>query len=130
MKSFIVSKYKALREVWVYSDSQPTEILLAMVNIFLTPIATYMELGPLLLFQLCLIIAGVYQLLCIANGDISCRLRASLITFGMYASTLLMYLDCVGLPTPSHWGWFVLVFASFSSLRRIKREQLNRVWKA
>lgn len=127
MKKLIISKYKALKEVWLYSDSQPTEILLSLVNIFLTPLATFLELGPLWLFQITLILTGIYQLVCVANGDLKCRLRASLITFGMYASTLLMYMDCIGLPTPSHWGWFVLVFASFSSLMRIKREQLIRV---
>jgi len=126
MKTFILNKYKSLKKVWLYSDSQPTEILLALVNIFLAPLATFIELGPLWVFQITLIVSGIYQLLCVANGDLKCRLRASLITFGMYASTLLVYLDCIGLPTPSHWGWFVLVFASFSSLMRIKREQLIR----
>ena len=123
---FVKEKYHSLREVWLFSDSQPTEILMALINIFLTPIATYIELGPLLFYQSLLIFTGIYQLLCIANFDLSCRIRGAFLTFGMYVSTLLMYIDCIGLPTPSHWGWFVLVFASFSSLRRIKKEQLTR----
>jgi len=124
--NIIKDRLNNLRKVWSYSDSQPTEILLATINILLTPLATFMELGPLYVFQFLLIVSGLYQLWCVANSELNCRLRASLITFGMYASTLLMYEWCIGLPTPSHWGWLVLVFASFSSLRRIKREQLMR----
>lgn len=129
MKKFLLDRYSSLKEVWLWSDSQPTEILLALINIFLTPIATFMEIGPIWFYQISLIVTGIYQLLCVSNIDLKCRLRASLITFMMYVSTLLMYVDTVGLPTPSHWGWFILVFASFSSLRRIKREQLLRKYE-
>ena len=116
-----------LREVWSFSDSQPTEILLGSLNIFLTPMATFMEMGCLWFFHLILILTGLYQLWCVSKGELSCRVRASLLTFGMYVSTLIMYLGSIGLPTPSHWGWIVLCIASFSSLRRIKREQLTRL---
>jgi len=119
-------RLERLREVWIYSDSQPTEILLASLNILLTPIATYIELGPLWILQIGLVISGIYQLLCISTNDLDCRVRGSLVTFGFYMTTLLFYLFCLGLPTPTHWGWVVLVFASFGSLRRIKREQLLR----
>ena len=126
MLTVIKERFDNLKKVWFYSDSQPTEILLALVNIFLTPIATYMELGPLWIFQILLIVTGIYQLWCVSNTDLNCRIRASFLTFSMYFATLLMYGAGIGLPSPSHWGWFVLVFASFSSLRRIKREQIMR----
>ena len=122
----MVQRLNNLRSVWLYSDSQPTEILLAGMNIFLTPMATYMELGPLLFYQMVLVLTGIYQLLCVAQGDLACRLRASLLTFGMYGTTLLMYYDCGGLTTPTHLGWVVLFVAAFSSLRRIKNEQIIR----
>lgn len=124
MINTVKEKLSNLKQVWSYSDSQPTEILLALINILLTPTATFIELGSMYIFQFLLIVTGLYQLLCVANQDLNCRIRASFITFSMYVSTLLMYGACIGLPTPSHWGWVVLVFASFSSLRRIKREQL------
>lgn len=127
MLSLIKERFNNLKKVWQYSDSQPTEILLASINILLTPIATYLELGTLWFFHICLILTGLYQLWCISKNELSCRIRGSLLTFGMYGSTLVMYLGSIGLPTPSHWGWIVLCFASFSSLRRIKREQLFRL---
>ena len=126
MIKIVSEKLSNLRRVWSYSDSQPTEILLASVNIFLTPIASYLELGSLYVFQILLILTGIYQLWCVSNYDLDCRIRAAFVTFVMYFTTLLTYISCIGLPTPSHWGWLVLVFASFSSLRRIKREQLMR----
>ena len=125
--NWLKSRLERLREVWLYSDSQPTEILLASLNIFLTPIATYLELGSLLVLQFGLIISGLFQLLCISTNDIDCRVRGSMITFGFYMTTLVFYLMCLGLPTPSHFGWVVLVFASFSSLRRISKEKFSRL---
>ena len=120
----ILNRFKKLKNVWLYSDSQPTEILLAVVNIFSTPIASYIELGPVLLVQIFMVLTGIYQLWCVSNGDLKCRLRASLFTFGMYFATLLMYIGMIGIPTPTHMGWFVLFIASLSSLLRIKSEEI------
>jgi hypothetical protein len=77
-------------------------------------------------YQICLIGAGAYQLFCISKGDIECRVKAALITFGLYTSTLTMYLLSIGLPTPSHYGWVLLVISSFGNLKRLKTEQLHR----
>lgn len=115
-----------LLDVWRYSDSQPTEITLALVNLLLAPVATLIELGPLWFYQIMLVGSGIYQLMCVAKGDLKCRVRASIVTFGLFATTLTMYIVTTGLPTPSHWGWFVLVFSAFGSLKRLKTEQLHR----
>jgi len=127
MFSSLKKKYNNLKQAWLYADSQPTEILLACINIFLAPIASYIELGGLWFYEITLILSGLYQLNCVATNNLSCRVRGALITFGLYMTTLIMYLTCLGLPTPSHWGWVVLVVASFSSLRRLKKEELSRV---
>jgi hypothetical protein len=118
--------FKALSQLWKYSDSQPTEITLGAALMILAPIATMMELGFMPFYQVALISAGGYQLFCISKGVLECRLRASLITFGLYTSTLAMYLLSIGLPTPSHYGWVLLVISSFGNLKRLKTEQLHR----
>ena len=115
-----------LLDVWRHSDSQPTEITLALVNILLAPLATRIELGPLVFYQIILVGVGLYQLMCVAKGDLKCRVRASMFTFGAFIATLMMYIIIIGLPTPSHWGWGVLVFSAFGSLKRLKTEQLHR----
>ena len=126
IKETAKKRFKHLADVWRHSDSQPTEITLALVNLLLAPAATLIELGPLLFYQIILVGAGVYQLMCVAKGDLKCRVRASMFTFGTFTATLMMYIITIGLPTPSHWGWLVLVFSSFGSLKRLKTEQLHR----
>jgi hypothetical protein len=125
IKSFAKSKGNHLLDVWKHSDSQPTEITLALVNLLLAPAATLIELGPLWFYQIVLVGSGVYQLLCVANGDLKCRVRAAMVTFGLFSTTLMMYIIDIGLPTPSHWGWFILMFSAFGSLKRLKTEQLH-----
>ena len=117
---------KRLQQLWRYSDSQPTEITLGAALITLAPIATLIELGFMPIYQTTLIGAGVYQLYCISKGDLHCRLRASMLTFGLYATSLAMYLITIGLPTPSHYGWVILLISSFGNLKRLKTEQLHR----
>lgn len=121
------TRFKNLKEVWTYSDGQPTEMTLAMINVFLTPLALCLEIKQCGVFEVFLVISGLYQLWCIAKGDLSCRLRGAFFTFSAYFGTLIMYLGSIGLPTPTHWGWVVLVIASLSSLIRIKKEQLYRL---
>ena len=118
--------FKKLQQLWRYSDSQPTEITLGAALMTLAPIATLIELGFMPVYQLTLIGAGVYQLYCISKGDLHCRLRASMLTFGLYATSLAMYLITIGLPTPSHYGWVILLISSFGNLKRLKTEQLHR----
>ena len=126
IKDAVKKRATHLLDMWNRSDSQPTEITLALVNILLAPIATLIELGPLPFYQIVLVGSGMYQLMCVAKGDLKCRVRASIVTFGTFTTTLMMYAIHLGLPTPSHWGWLVLVFSSFGSLRRLKTEQLHR----
>lgn len=117
---------KRLQQLWKYSDSQPTEITLGAALMILAPIATLIELGFMPVYQLMLIGAGAYQLFCISTGKLDCRVRAAMLTFGLYATSLAMYLITIGLPTPSHYGWLILVISSFGNLKRLKTEQLHR----
>ena len=118
--------FKRLQQLWRYSDSQPTEITLGVALMILAPIATITELGFMPFYQFALIGAGGYQLYCVSRGILSCRIRASLLTFGLYTSTLVMYLMSIGLPTASHYGWVILVISSFGNLKRLKTEQILR----
>lgn len=117
---------KKLKDIWKYSDSQPTEITLAVALMILAPIATAIEIGFMPFYQLMLFAAGVYQILCVSKGDLECRIKAAIFTFGLYSTSLIMYIMTIGLPTPSHYGWVILVLSSFSSLKRLKTEQLHR----
>ena len=117
---------KRLKNIWSYSDSQPTEITLASALSILAPIAISFEIHCIPLLNIALFLAGFYQIRCIATCDIDCRVRAAWITSTMYTICLFLYLTTIGLPTPSHWGWILLTYSSFSTLNRLKTEQLRR----
>lgn len=120
-------RYESLRKIWQYSDSQPTEITLAAALVILYPIATYLELGYLPIMQVIAPIAGLYQLYCVSGKCLSCRVRASFITFSFYLLAAVMYLYCGKLfQGASYWGWVLFSVSSFGSLKRIKKEELHR----
>ena len=122
----MIKGLKTLRNLWRYSDSQPTEITLAVALMTLVPMAVSMEIRCNWYLNAIYILAGLYQLRCIATCDIACRIRASFFTSSLYLTTLLVYLTSIGLPTPSHWGWVLLAYSSFSTMNRLRTEQLNR----
>lgn len=115
----------SLKRIWSYSDSQPTEITLAGAMATLVPIAVSIEIHTNVIFILLAIAAGLYQLRCIATENIDCRIRAAYLTTMMYMTCLLTYISTIGLPTPSHYGWLLLTYSSFSTLHRLKTEQLR-----
>jgi len=120
-------RYESLRKIWQYSDSQPTEITLAAALVLLYPIATYLELGYSPIMQILAPIAGLYQLYCVSGKCLSCRVRASFITFSFYLLAAVMYLYCGKLfQGASYWGWVLFSISSFGSLKRIKKEELHR----
>lgn len=132
MESFKSYKRKFIKGLnnllvtWRYSDSQPTEIVLAICLMILAPIALGVELGGLYVFRIILIPASIYQLVCVATGEIKCRVRASVITFSLYTSSCIIVYNHIGFPTPTHYGWLVFVVASFGSMSRLIREKIHR----
>ncbi len=127
IKAELKARFDTLRAIWQYSDSQPTEITLALALVFLYPTATYLELGYSVIMDVLGPIAGLYQLYCVSGKCLSCRVRASFITFSFFLLATVMYLYCGMLfKSPTYWGWVVLCFSSFGSLKRIKKEELHR----
>ena len=120
---------KKLRNIWLRSDSQPTEITLALANLTMTHICVGFELGGLYIFRIIIFVAGLYQLFCVSREDIDCRVKASVVTFSVFAIITIMYMVQIGFPTPTHYGWFVLTFASFGSMRRLITEKIYRLKK-
>jgi len=122
----IKEAFSRLKQIWKRSDSQPTEITLAVAIAILAPIAVSIEIHTMWWLNLMLVGTGLYQLRCIATCDIDCRIRASYFTTMMYMTCLIFYLTSIGLPTPTHYGWLLLTYSSFSTLNRLKIEQLHR----
>ena len=118
--------FKRILKIWGYSDSQPTEITLALANVFLTHLAIGFELGGFYIFRMIIFLSGLYNLYCVSKEDINCRVKASVITFAIYLTCTIAYLYTIGFPTVTHFGWLILCFASFGSMRRLIIEKIHK----
>ena len=117
---------KKLFHIWKYSDSQPTEIMLGVVNFSFTPIAIYYEVGFMPFFIPLLIAGGAFQLWTVSTEQVCKRVKGAFFSLCLFVVTLLLYLNSeCGLYTPVHYGWVFLVICSLGSLIRIKNEQLH-----
>lgn len=116
---------RKLLDIWSHSDSQPTEITLAVVNIVATHIAIGVELGGFHIFRFVIILSGIYQLYCVASERICRRVQASVITFSVFVTSTVAYLFTIGFPDVTHYGWLILCFAAFGSMRRLIIEKLH-----
>lgn len=122
---FINILYK-LKDIWSHSDSQPTEITLAITNIVATHVAIGVELSDFHIFRAIIFLSGFYQLYCVASEKICYRVKASVITFSVYLTTTIAYLFTVGFPCATHYGWLILCFAAFGSMRRLILEKIHK----
>ena len=113
-----------LKDIWSHSDSQPTEITLALANVLAVHIAIGVELGGFYVFRVIIFLSGLYQLYCVASEKICNRIRASVVTFSVYVTSTIAYLFTIGFPCATHYGWLILCFASFGSMRRLILEKL------
>ena len=122
---FINILYK-LKNIWSHSDSQPTEITLAITNILATHVAIGVELSGFHIFRVLILLSGFYQLYCVASEKICYRVKASVITFSVYLTTTIAYLFTIGFPCATHYGWLILCFAAFGSMRRLILEKIHK----
>ncbi len=117
---------KKLFHIWKYSDSQPTEIILGIVNLTLAPICILCEIGVMPVFVPLLLIGGCYQLWAVSTEKVCIRVKAAFVSLCLFVVTLLLYLNSpCGLHSPMHYGWIILVLCSLGSLIRLKNEQLH-----
>jgi hypothetical protein len=116
---------RKLKNIWSYSDSQPTEITLAITNILATHVAIGVELGGFYIFRTIIFLSGFYQLYCVASEKICNRVKASVVTFSVYLTSTIAYLFTIGFPCATHYGWLILCFAAFGSMRRLIIEKMH-----
>jgi hypothetical protein len=118
-----------LKEIFLYADSQPTEIMLGMLNFILLLPATLIELGWIPVYQIAGILVGGFQLFAVARQNISLRRNASFLSFVVFTMTIVLYASCGYLSkSASHWGWVVLWLSSLSSVKRVTTEYYHRRW--
>lgn len=117
---------KKLAAKWMYTDSHATEITLgAMTGVLALP-ATLLELG-FNWFVIPIMVAGLYQVYCVADGDLKCRAMASALNTSAYLMIIMLYGYNGWLTTsPSHSGWIIMALASFATAARLQTELEHR----
>jgi hypothetical protein len=118
-----------LKDIFLYADSQPTEIMLGMLNFILLLPATIIELGWIPFYQILGMLIGFFQLFAVARKDIKLRRTASFLSFIVFSMTVVLYAECgYFLKSASHWGWVVLWLSSLSSVKRVTTEYYHKQW--
>lgn len=116
-----ITKFK---EIFLYSDSEPNEVLIGLLHFIILPFAM-LELGnPLLLLQLLASFIGLFQLYSVLyNGSLKFRLIAVQLATMVAIGTVLNY-TIAGLMHGSNFGWLLILVFAVWNLIRVTREHL------
>ena len=111
---------KNLRELFLWSDSEPNEILIGILHAFILPFAI-LEIGTLWFIQVVAIAAGLFQLYSVGTKDIWCRRLACTIAMVVSSATVVNYITA-GMMKGSQLGWFLILVFTLWNLIRVSRE--------
>jgi hypothetical protein len=115
---------KRFKEIFLYSDSEPNEVLIGLLHAFILPFAM-LEIGnPILLFQIGASLVGLFQLYAVLyNGSLKVRKWAVQAACLVAIATVVNY-SMFGLMKGSHFGWLLILIFTIWNLIRITREEL------
>ena len=117
---------KKLKETWMYTDSHATEITLGGLTGILSLPATILEIG-FSFWVLPIAACGLYQIYCVANGDLACRTKAAAFNTSAYIAIVMLYgVNGFITTSPSHSGWILMALFSFMTAARLNRELASR----
>ena len=114
------------KEIFLYSDSEPNEVLIGMLHAVILPFAM-IEIGtPFLLFQIGASFAGFFQLYAVLyNGTLKIRKYAVQLACLVAIATVVNY-TMSGMMKGSHFGWMLILVFAIWNLIRVTREELSR----
>jgi hypothetical protein len=117
---------KRFNEIFLYSDSEPNEVLIGVLHALILPFAM-MELGnPLLVLQIAASMTGFFQLYAVLyNGSLKIRKIAVQLATLVAIATVLNY--CLnGMMNGSHYGWLLILIFAVWNLIRVTKEEIAR----
>ena len=117
---------KRFNEIFLYSDSEPNEVLIGVLHALILPFAM-MELGnPLLALQIAASMTGFFQLYAVLyNGSLKIRKIAVQLATLVAIATVLNY--CLnGIMNGSHYGWLLILIFAVWNLIRVTKEEIAR----
>jgi hypothetical protein len=111
---------KNLKELFLWSDSEPNEILIGILHAFILPFAI-LEIGHMWFIQVVAVLAGLFQLYSVGTKDIWCRRLACTIAMVVSSATVVNYI-MAGMMKGSQLGWFLILIFTLWNLIRVTRE--------
>jgi hypothetical protein len=117
---------KQFTEIFLYSDSEPNEVLIGMLHAVILPFAM-LEMGnPFLLFQILASLVGFFQLYAVLyNGTLRIRKWAVQAACLVSIATVVNYI-MAGMMHGSHFGWLLILVFAIWNLIRVTREELTK----
>jgi hypothetical protein len=115
---------KRAKEIFLYSDSEPNEVLIAMCHLIALPASILFEYdNPMPFLCLGAVAAGLFQLWAVLySGSIKMRLIAVQIAT-VIAIMTIENLAVEGLLTGSRLGWIIIgLFAAWNTIRVFKEK--------
>lgn len=120
--------YKKFKNIFLYSDSEPNEVLIGTLHAVILPPAM-LELGePFLGIQIIASLVGFFQLYAVLyNGSLFVRKIAVQLAVFIAISTVLNY--CIeGMMSGSHFGWILILVFAIWNLIRVTKEHHAKEW--
>jgi hypothetical protein len=117
---------KRFKEIFLYSDSEPNEVLIGMLHAIILPFAM-LEIGnPLLIFKILVSLVGFFQLYAVLyNGTLKMRKWAVQAACMVSIATVVNYV-LEGMMKGSHFGWLLILVFAIWNLIRVTREELSK----
>jgi hypothetical protein len=117
---------KRFSEIFLYSDSEPNEVLIGMLHAVILPFAMLEIKNSVLLFQILVSMVGFFQLYAVLyNGTLRMRKWAVQAACLVSVATVVNYI-MAGMMQGSHFGWLLILIFAVWNLIRVTREELSR----
>ena len=118
--------WSRFREIFLYSDSEPNEVLIGLLHALILPVAM-LEMGePNNILQVGASFVGFFQLYAVLyNGSLRIRKWAVQLATIVAISTVLNY-AMAGMLSGSHFGWLLILVFAIWNLLRVTRESFER----
>lgn len=118
--------FKRFKQIFLYSDSEPNEVLIGLLHAFILPIAM-LEMGdPSIIFQILASLVGFFQLYSVLyNGNLKIRKIAVQLATLVSVATCINYF-MMNMLNGSHFGWLLILIFAIWNLVRVTRESLYK----
>lgn len=118
--------FKKFKEIFLYSDSEPNEVLIGLLHAIILPFAM-LEIGkPSIVLQVMASLVGFFQLYAVLwNGTLKIRKWAVQAATLVAIATVVNY-AWAGMLQGSHFGWLLILVFAIWNLIRVTREEISQ----